>query len=218
MHRRNCVGCHIIEGDGGDFVKLVADPSLGSADADAGRRARAARLAVCVSPRTDHDPAVAERAYADVRPRRSQPERRDPVLRCGLEHDRSVPDARDGADGGDDEHRRRGQAAVRAAEVPAVPRARRDSEGSADREPGAGSADDSRAPEPGLDSRLAEEAVGHPARHTHAGVLAGLSEVVLPAARRHAETQIRAIRDHLLTFRGGPSPKTNGAKVANNNN
>src|SRR5439155_1309364 len=29
VHRRNCVGCHIIEADGGDFVKLVADPSLG---------------------------------------------------------------------------------------------------------------------------------------------------------------------------------------------
>jgi mono/diheme cytochrome c family protein len=29
VHRRNCVGCHVIEGDGGDFTKLVADPSLG---------------------------------------------------------------------------------------------------------------------------------------------------------------------------------------------
>ena len=29
VHRRNCVGCHIIEGAGGDFLKLVADPSLG---------------------------------------------------------------------------------------------------------------------------------------------------------------------------------------------
>jgi mono/diheme cytochrome c family protein len=29
VHRRNCVGCHIIEGDGGDFVKLVAEPTLG---------------------------------------------------------------------------------------------------------------------------------------------------------------------------------------------
>jgi len=29
VHRRNCVGCHIIEDDGGDFLKLVADPSLG---------------------------------------------------------------------------------------------------------------------------------------------------------------------------------------------
>ncbi len=29
VHRRNCVGCHVIEGDGGDFVKLVAEPTLG---------------------------------------------------------------------------------------------------------------------------------------------------------------------------------------------
>ena len=29
VHRRNCVGCHIIEDDGGDFLKLVAEPSLG---------------------------------------------------------------------------------------------------------------------------------------------------------------------------------------------
>jgi mono/diheme cytochrome c family protein len=29
VHRRNCVGCHVIEGDGGDFTKLVADASLG---------------------------------------------------------------------------------------------------------------------------------------------------------------------------------------------
>jgi hypothetical protein len=32
-----------------------------------------------------------------------------------------------------------------------------------------------------------------------------------------AEVQIRAIRDHLLTFRGGPSPKNPAAKAANNN-
>lgn len=29
VYRRNCVGCHTIEGGGGDFLKLVADPSLG---------------------------------------------------------------------------------------------------------------------------------------------------------------------------------------------
>jgi mono/diheme cytochrome c family protein len=29
VRRRNCVGCHIIEGDGGDFLKLVAEPTLG---------------------------------------------------------------------------------------------------------------------------------------------------------------------------------------------
>jgi len=29
VNRRNCVGCHIIEGDGGDFLKLVKEPTLG---------------------------------------------------------------------------------------------------------------------------------------------------------------------------------------------
>jgi hypothetical protein len=38
-----------------------------------------------------------------------------------------------------------------------------------------------------------------------------------PHLNGSAEAQIRAIRDHLMTFRGGPSPKTNGAKTANNN-
>jgi cytochrome c2 len=28
-HERNCVGCHEVEGTGGDFVKLVAEPTLG---------------------------------------------------------------------------------------------------------------------------------------------------------------------------------------------
>jgi mono/diheme cytochrome c family protein len=29
VHRRNCVGCHVIEGDGGDFVKLLPESSMG---------------------------------------------------------------------------------------------------------------------------------------------------------------------------------------------
>lgn len=29
VRRRNCVACHVIEGDGGDYLSLVADPSLG---------------------------------------------------------------------------------------------------------------------------------------------------------------------------------------------
>lgn len=29
VHGRNCVGCHVIEGVGGDFLKLVSEPSLG---------------------------------------------------------------------------------------------------------------------------------------------------------------------------------------------
>ncbi len=31
-----------------------------------------------------------------------------------------------------------------------------------------------------------------------------------------AETQIRAIRDHLMTFKGGPNPKATATKSANN--
>ena len=33
-----------------------------------------------------------------------------------------------------------------------------------------------------------------------------------------AEAQITAIRDYLMTFHGGPSPKPGAAKSANNNN
>jgi mono/diheme cytochrome c family protein len=29
VHRRNCVGCHVIEGSGGDFVRLLPDASMG---------------------------------------------------------------------------------------------------------------------------------------------------------------------------------------------
>ena len=72
VHRRNCVGCHIIEDDGGDFLKLVADSSLGPPRADAGRRARAARLALRVPPRADPDSSVAQRPDADLRPRRRE--------------------------------------------------------------------------------------------------------------------------------------------------
>ena len=97
VHRRNCVGCHIIEGDGGDFVKLVADPSLGPPMlTPEGARVQPDWLyAFLRGPITD--PAVAERADADLRPRRSEPERRDPLLRVDLEHGRAVPDARDRA-------------------------------------------------------------------------------------------------------------------------
>jgi mono/diheme cytochrome c family protein len=29
VQRRNCVGCHVIEGTGGDYVNMMSDPSLG---------------------------------------------------------------------------------------------------------------------------------------------------------------------------------------------
>src|SRR5262245_251864 len=68
--------------------------------------------------------------------------------------------------------------------MPAVPRARRDPEGAADGEPRARPAHVVGAAESGLDSRLVEEAVRHPAGHADAGLLARLSEVVLPAPGR----------------------------------
>jgi hypothetical protein len=37
-----------------------------------------------------------------------------------------------------------------------------------------------------------------------------------PQLNGDGDAQIRAIRDHLLTFRGGPSPKAGAAKTANN--
>src|SRR5262249_41506651 len=71
------------------------------------------------------------------------------------------------------------KAAVRDAQVSAVSRARRHSEGSADGKPGARPAHGRRSAAARLDSRVAEEAVGHPAWNAHAGLLARVSEVAL---------------------------------------
>ena len=64
---------------------------------------------------------------------------------------------------------------------------------------------------------VAQAAVRHRARHAHARVLAGLSEIGLSAGRTSTrKAQIRAIRDYLMTLRGGPSPRgTGGAVTAN---
>ena len=138
VHRRNCVGCHIIEGDGGDFLKLVAEPSLGPPMlTPEGARVQPDWLyAFLRGP-------ITIRPWLNVRmPTFGLDDQNlngvDPVLRRGVEQHGAVPDARDRARV--DAARRLGQGAVRAAEVPAVPRARRDSEGSADVEPRAGSA------------------------------------------------------------------------------
>src|SRR5439155_13815461 len=78
------------------------------------------------------------------------------------------------------------QGALREAEMPAVPRARRDPEGSADGEPRAGSADGAGAAESRLDRAVAEESAGDPAGHAHAVVLAAgdAAEVAVPRAGR----------------------------------
>ena len=66
VNRRNCVGCHIIETDGRRLSEARGRFLARAAEADTGRRARAARLAVRVPARADHHPAVARRADADA--------------------------------------------------------------------------------------------------------------------------------------------------------
>ena len=85
--------------------------------------------------------------------------------------------------------RRLGKAAVRAAEVPAVPRARRIPKDQPTVEPRTRPSDGARAAAAGLDSRLAEEPGGDSAGHAHAGVLARLPEVVLSAVGRRTRTR-----------------------------
>ena len=99
VHRRNCVGCHIIEGDGGDFVKLVADPSLGPPMlTPEGARVQPDWLYAFLRGPITIRPWLSVRmpTFGLDDP---EPERRHQLLRRDLEHDRSVPDARSRADG-----------------------------------------------------------------------------------------------------------------------
>ena len=67
VRRQNCVGCHEIEGDGGDYRTVVSDPTLAPPMLTPEGREGSARLAVRVLPGAHHDTAVAERPDADVR-------------------------------------------------------------------------------------------------------------------------------------------------------
>ena len=143
VHRRNCVGCHIIEGDGGDFLKLVADPSLGPPMlTPEGARVQPDWLyAFLRGP-------ITIRPWLDVRMPTFGLD--DPnlngVIRTSApisNNDGAVPDARRGANGEHDDGA--GKQLFDMLQVPAVPRARRDPEGSADVEPRARSAHVARA-------------------------------------------------------------------------
>ena len=189
VNRRNCVGCHIIETTGGEYLKLVADSSLGPPRlTPEGARVQPDWLyAFLRGP-------IPIRPWLDVRmPTFGLDDQNlnygHPVLRIDLELDRTVPDPRNRA------RQERGsgrQGAVRIVEVPAMSRAGRDSEGSADGESGARSPDGARAAESGLDRGVAEGPGQLPSGHAHAGVLARLSEVAVSAAGRR---------------RGGPDPR-----------
>ena len=108
---------------------------------------------------------------------------------------------------------RGGQGAVRIVEVPAMSRARRDSEGSADGEPGARSPDGAGAAESGLDRSVAEGPGQFLPGTRMPGFWPDFPKSPYPQLGGDAAAQIRAIRDHLMTFKGGPSPKKNGGSV-----
>ena len=142
--------CHIIETTGGEYLKLVADSSLGPPRlTPEGARVQPdwlyafLREPITIRPWLDVRMPTFGLDDADLNGV-------DPVFRLHFEHDRPVPDARDHAD----QERSGGrQGAVRSAALSAVSRPRHDPEGPADCEPGARSADGAGAAQPGLDRR-----------------------------------------------------------------
>jgi mono/diheme cytochrome c family protein len=215
VHRRNCVGCHVIEGDGGDFVKLVADPSLGPPMlTPEGARVQSDWLyAFLRGP-------ITIRPWLDVR-----------MPTFGL----------------DDHNLNQAIQYFGAVSNTIGPFQTHEVRTASATDPAAGKAlfellkcqqchvlgaipKDQPTSNLAPDLRMASE------RLQPDWILSWLKNpaAILPGTRMpsywpdypksfyphmngNAETQIRAIRDHLLTFRGGPSPKTNGAKNANNN-
>ncbi|HEY7286250.1 MAG TPA: c-type cytochrome [Vicinamibacterales bacterium] len=215
VHRRNCVGCHIVEGDGGDFVKLVADPSLGPPMlTPEGARVQSDWLyAFLRGP-------ITIRPWLDVRMPTFGLD--DPNLNGVIRYFGAVSNTigpfqthemKNVSAGGD----ANGKALFELLKcqqchvLGAIPKDQPTS---------------NLAP----DLRMASE------RLNPDWIIAWLKKPsdILPGTRMpafwpdypksfypqmggNAETQILAIRDHLLTFRGGPSPKTGAAKSANNN-
>jgi mono/diheme cytochrome c family protein len=215
VHRRNCVGCHIIEGDGGDFVKLVADPSLGPP------------MLTPEGARVQPDWLYAFlRGPITIRPWLSV---RMPTF--GLDdtslngairyfgavsntvgpfqtHDVVKVSNAEGATGKELFEKLKCQ---QCHVLGAIPKD----------QPTANLAPDLRMAPERLNPDWILEWLKKPS-----DILPGtrmpafwpdFPKSYYPELDGSAEAQIRAIRDHLLTFRGGPSPKTNGTKSANNN-
>jgi len=215
VHRRNCVGCHIIEGDGGDFVKLVEDPSMGPPMlTPEGARVQADWLyAFLRGP-------ITLRPWLNVRMPTFGLD--DPNLNGVIRyfnavsntigpfqtHELKTATASDNAVGKQLFETLQCQKCHVLGSVPK------------DQTP------TTLAP----DLRMTYE------RLQPVWVLDWLKSplTILPGTRMpvfwpdypksyypqlggSAEAQIRAIRDYLFTFRGGPSPRTNGARNANNN-
>jgi mono/diheme cytochrome c family protein len=215
VHRRNCVGCHIIEGDGGDFVKLVADPSLGPPMlTPEGARVQPDWLyAFLRGP-------ITIRPWLNVRMPTFGLD--DPNLNGVIRYFGAVSNtvgpfqthevvkvANEEATGKELFEKLKCQ---QCHVLGAIPKD----------QPTANLAPDLRMAPERLNPDWILEWLKKPS-----DILPGTRmpafwpdypKSYYPEMSGSAEAQIRAIRDHLLTFRGGPSPKTGATKSANNNN
>jgi mono/diheme cytochrome c family protein len=216
VHRRNCVGCHIIEGDGGDFIKLVADPSLGPP------------LLTPEGARVQHD-----WLYAFIRgPITIRPWLAVRMPTFGLD-DQNVNDVISYFGSVSN--------TIGPFQTHEVVKAAASTEGTGKQLFELLKCQQCHVlgtiPKDQPTSNLAPDLRMAPERLQPEWMVAWMKKPsdIVPGTRMpafwpdypksfypqfggDAETQIRAIRDHILTFRGGPSPKTNGAKLANNNN
>jgi sulfur oxidation c-type cytochrome SoxX len=216
VHRRNCVGCHIIEGDGGDFLKLVSDPSLGPPMlTPEGARVQPdwlyafLRGPITIRPWLNvrmptfglDDPNLngVIRYFGAVSNTMGPFQTHEPVVRTAAN-----------TDGGKQlfELLKCQQCHV----LGAIPKD----------QPTSNLAPDLRMASERLQPEWIIQWLKKPS-----DILPGTRmpafwpdypKSFYPQLGGDAETQIRAIRDHLMTFRGGPSPKVSGAKSANNNN
>jgi mono/diheme cytochrome c family protein len=215
VHRRNCVGCHIIEGDGGDFVKLVADPSLGPPMlTPEGARVQPDWLyAFLRGP-------ITIRPWLDVRMPTFGLD--DPNLNGVIRYFGAVSNtvgpfqthelvkvsSTEDATGKELFEKLKCQ---QCHVLGAIPKD----------QPTANLAPDLRMAPERLNPEWILEWLKKPS-----DILPGtrmpafwpdFPKSYYPELNGSAEAQIRAIRDHLLTFRGGPSPKGNAVKANNNN-
>ena len=218
MNRRNCVGCHIIEGGGGDYLKLVADPSLGPP------------MLTPEGARVQHDwlysfirGPITIRPWLDVRMPTFGLD--DHNVNSVISYFGSISNS---------------IGPFQSHEVLMTAAANTDTAGAGKQlfellkcqqchvlgaipkdQPTSNLAPDLRMASERLQPEWIMEWLKKPS-----DILPGTRmpafwpdypKSFYPQLGGDAEAQIRAIRDHLLTFRGGPSPKVTGAKTANNN-
>jgi len=218
VHRRNCVGCHIIEGSGGDYLKLVADPSLGPPMlTPEGARVQPDWLYAFIRG------PITIRPWLDLRMPTFGLD--DQNVNNVINYFGSISNSIGPFQTHDEVLRTAANTEAGGAGKPlfdllkcqqchvlgAIPKD----------QPTSNLAPDLRMAHERLQPDWILEWMKKPS-----DILPGTRmpaywpdypKSFYPQLGGNAEAQIRAIRDHILTFRGGPSPKVTGAKNANNN-